>query len=144
MYKTSKAITMEINALCKLIDGNSQMCNVLKEISPLLSMIYYIMTCNAVTATLNQHCSIIAVPPSLTKTPADQTVIESDTATFHCNATGNPTPKITWIKDGKTVELGDTLSIDSNRNHSGKYWCLADNGLNSTANASAILDVQCK
>lgn len=77
-------------------------------------------------------------------TPADQTVIESETATFHCNATGNPIPKIKWIKDGKNVALGDTLVIKTNRTHSGKYWCLAENGLNSTVNASAILDVQCK
>ena len=86
----------------------------------------------------------VTVAPSLITTPADQTVIESDTATFYCNATGHPTPKITWIKDGKTVGEGNALSIETNRNHSGKYWCLAENGLNSTANASAILDVQCK
>ncbi len=39
---------------------------------------------------------------------------------------------------------GNTLSIKTNRNHSGEYWCLAENGLNSTVNASANLDVQCK
>ena len=39
---------------------------------------------------------------------------------------------------------GNTLSIDANRNHSGRYWCLADNGLNPTVTASANLDVQCK
>ncbi|XP_020621934.1 hemicentin-1-like isoform X3 [Orbicella faveolata] len=80
--------------------------------------------------------------PSLITTPADQTVLESATATFHCNATGNPTPKIKWVKDGKTVALGDTFVIEGNKNHSGKYWCLAENGLNVTVNASANLDVQ--
>lgn len=84
------------------------------------------------------------VAPSLITTPTDQTVLESETATFHCNATGNPTPKIKWVKDGKTVALGDTLVIEGNKNHSGKYWCLAENGLNVTVNASANLDVQCK
>ena len=39
---------------------------------------------------------------------------------------------------------GDTLSIKTNRNDSGDYWCLAENGLNSTVNASANLNVQCK
>ena len=37
-----------------------------------------------------------------------------------------------------------TLSFETNRNNSGKYWCLAENGLFSTVNASANLDVQCK
>ena len=39
---------------------------------------------------------------------------------------------------------GDTFVIETKRNHSGKYWCSADNGLDSTVNASANLDVQCK
>ena len=42
------------------------------------------------------------------------------------------------------MDEGDTLSIESNRSHSGKYWCLAENGLNVTVNASANLDVLCK
>ena len=70
--------------------------------------------------------------------------MEGATTTFHCNATGNPTPKITWTKDGKTVATGDTLRFEANRNQSGEYWCSADNGLDTTVNASAKLDVQCK
>ena len=87
---------------------------------------------------------IISVAPSLISAPENQTVIESGTVTFHCNATGNPNPKITWIKDGMILDEGDTLSINTNRNHSGIYWCLAENGLNSAVNASASLDVWCK
>ena len=65
-------------------------------------------------------------------------------ATFQCAATGNPVPKITWVKDGMTVSQEETLKFETNRNDSGKYWCLAENGLNSTVNAGANLDVQCK
>jgi len=86
----------------------------------------------------------VSVAPSLIATPANQTVTESDKAIFHCDATGNPPPKITWINDGKIVGEGSTLSFDTKRNDSGKYWCLADNGLRPAANASATLDVQCK
>ena len=85
-----------------------------------------------------------AVPPSLTTTPVDQTIIEGATVTFHCTATGNPIPKITWTKDGKAVGLGNILSFETNRNQSGKYWCSAGNGLNVIVNASADLDVLCK
>ena len=84
------------------------------------------------------------VPPSFINVPSDKTVTESDETTFYCKATGNPTPKITWIKDGKTVSSGDTFKFVANRNDSGQYWCTAENGLNVVINVSASLDVQCK
>lgn len=87
---------------------------------------------------------LLTVPPSLTTKPSDQTVIENQEVTLQCTATGNPTPTIKWVKDGKTVVEGDTLSFKANRNHSGKYWCTAENGLEITVNTSAYLDVQCK
>ena len=93
---------------------------------------------------INVEIFYVSDPPSLTSTPADRIVLESATATFHCNATGNPAPKITWTKDEKTVGQRDTLSFKTKRNDSGKYWCSAENGLFSTVNASANLDVQCK
>ena len=84
------------------------------------------------------------VPPSLTSKPSKQTVTENEEVTFHCSAIGNPVPKITWSKDGKTVGTGDTLSFEAFRNQSGEYWCSADNGLDKTVNASASLVVECK
>ena len=72
------------------------------------------------------------------------TVTEGAMATFHCNATGNPTARYRWIKDGKTVATGNTLSFQTSRNDSGRYWCLAENGLDETVNASAYLNVQCE
>ena len=90
------------------------------------------------------YLPLILDPPSFIIKPKDQTVKESSETIFYCNTTGNPTPKITWIKDGKTVEEGDTLSFTADRNDSGKYWCSAENGLGLAINASANLDVQCK
>lgn len=76
--------------------------------------------------------------------PVNQTVKETDMVTFHCNATGNPLPNVTWYKDGKTVAHGETLRFESNRNNSGHYWCMAENGLKTVMNTSAYLDVLCK
>ena len=86
----------------------------------------------------------VIVPPILTIKPSDQTVIEDKELTFHCSASGNPTPKITWTKDGEIVSHGDTLSFKANRINSGKYLCSAENGLEITVNACAYLDVQCE
>jgi len=87
---------------------------------------------------------LFLVPPSLTTTPNDQILNEKTSATFHCTAVGNPVPKITWTKDGKTVGTGNVLRFETHRNHSGKYWCTADNGFNKTVNSSAQLNVLCK
>ena len=81
---------------------------------------------------------------SFVSKPANQTVKENDFVTFYCTATGNPMPMITWVKNGKTVAQRETLSFEANRNHSGKYWCLAENGLKTVINTSAYLDVLCK
>ena len=86
----------------------------------------------------------ISVPPSFDSRPTNQTVIEGTNTTFHCTATGNPTPTITWMKDGKSVAEGHTLSFETSRNDSGKYWCLATNRLGESINTTVNLDVQCK
>lgn len=82
---------------------------------------------------------------SFTSIPGDQTIEEGDEAIFKCSATGNPAPEITWIKDGKTVGLGETLRLTSvDRNQSGEYVCSVDNVLGFNMVTSAKLDVQCK
>ena len=67
-----------------------------------------------------------------------------DQVTFTCNATGNPVPNITWTNDGNTVATGEKLSFEARKDHSGVYWCSADNGIGKTVNTSVSFDVQCK
>ena len=70
--------------------------------------------------------------------------MENQEVNLQCSAIGNPTPKITWIKDGEEVDTGNKLSFKALRSQSGRYWCLAQNGLEDSVNASAYLDVQCE
>ena len=88
--------------------------------------------------------SFVAVAPVLNTLPTNQTVLEGNTATFICYASGNPAPVITWIKDERVLGREETLTVETHKESSGEYLCVADNGFSDTANASAYLDVQCK
>ena len=81
--------------------------------------------------------------PSFSRSPVDQTVREGEKVMLRCTAVGNPTPTITWTKDGKTVGTEDTLSFDATRNDSGEYQCSAGNGI-SDITTTVNLDVQCE
>ena len=87
---------------------------------------------------------VAAVRPSFISTPTNQIVMEEDIVTFQCTASGIPAPNITWVKDGASISVGETLSFTASRDQSGKYWCVADNGLGIIIQAGAQLDVQCK
>ena len=81
--------------------------------------------------------------------PQNFTVLEQgrNNVTMHCNATGRPTVKLSWIRvrDGKTVASGNTLFISAaDRSHRGKYRCVADNGVGNPISKSAFLEVHCK
>lgn len=66
------------------------------------------------------------------KGPFNTTVIEGDNITLSCNATGNPTPNITWTKVGslRVLYQGQTCSIyNIQRETAGDYACTAWNGI---------------
>lgn len=47
--------------------------------------------------------SFHTAPPRFTRTPEDQTGVQGGVASFVCQATGDPQPKIVWNKKGKKV-----------------------------------------
>uniref|UniRef100_A0A3B4Z9Z3 Receptor-type tyrosine-protein phosphatase delta n=1 Tax=Seriola lalandi dorsalis TaxID=1841481 RepID=A0A3B4Z9Z3_SERLL len=51
----------------------------------------------------NSIASLITAPPRFTRTPEDQTGVQGGVASFVCQATGDPQPKIVWNKKGKKV-----------------------------------------
>ena len=73
-------------------------------------------------------------------------VTGGDNVTFYCNATGNPSPNITWTRanSGAVISFSEMFHMEAvKRNESGSYVCHASNGF-GTHNTSCSVDVQCK
>lgn len=82
-------------------------------------------------------CLLLVVPPTITKLPQDTTVKENDPLQLTCEARGQPTPNITWTKDGRQLFVG-TFKIDKiKREDAGAYVCKADNNVKPAKTASA-------
>jgi len=76
----------------------------------------------------------------------NKSVLEGDSVTLSCNATGIPLPMVSWIKvDGDvTVSNGsDLVFTNINRSESGEYRCEASNECGN-ASETATIEVQCK
>ncbi|KAJ7383467.1 hypothetical protein OS493_027628 [Desmophyllum pertusum] len=81
----------------------------------------------------------VKVPASLDINPVNVTVNESSSASFQCNASGDPKPVVTWFKDGtqlttggRIVIGGDSLTVLSTvASDAGQYSCNVSNGLSS-------------
>ena len=55
------------------------------------------------------------VKPKITGASPEQTVISTNTAVFHCNATAKPVASIRWLRDGSILnrpDINTTYSID--------------------------------
>ena len=75
------------------------------------------------------------------------TVVEGDNVTLHCNATGIPTPTITWTKDSNltVIHQGETYNVaDIERKAAGDYTCRAWNRVGKQANVTASVTVHCE
>ena len=83
--------------------------------------------------------------PTIDIRPISQAVNKSNNLELFCNATGHPTPQITWYKLADPSELltvGTVLNVmNMNRTDSGVYQCRASNGIGIDAFASANVTV---
>ncbi|XP_034065350.1 receptor-type tyrosine-protein phosphatase F isoform X23 [Gymnodraco acuticeps] len=97
--------------------------------------------------------------PSFVKSPEDQTGISGGVASFVCLATGEPKPRITWMKKGKKVSSqrfeviefddgsGSVLRIQPLRTHRDEaiYECTASNSageINTSAKLTVLEETQ--
>lgn len=49
--------------------------------------------------------------PVITQSPQTRVIEIGHTAVMQCRSTGNPTPKIYWIKDGKRLEMNTRYTL---------------------------------
>ena len=87
------------------------------------------------------------VEPDIVTSPLSGVYNESTTVSLFCNATGNPSPNITWTKTGDSLftYTRDTLTLTNVwRNNTGTYVCRASNGVGNVDTRNASVVVQCK
>ncbi|XP_058481326.1 receptor-type tyrosine-protein phosphatase S-like isoform X30 [Solea solea] len=93
------------------------------------------------------HLADSETPPKFLRTPNDQTGVQGGVASFICQATGDPRPKIVWNKKGKKVSnqrfeviefddgSGSVLRIQPLRTPRDEaiYECVASNSVGETS-----------
>ncbi|KAJ8271362.1 hypothetical protein COCON_G00102210 [Conger conger] len=96
--------------------------------------------------------SAAETPPKFLRTPNDQTGVQGGVASFICQATGDPRPKIVWNKKGKKVSnqrfeviefddgSGSVLRIQPLRTPRDEavYECVASNSAGETSSSTRL------
>lgn len=97
------------------------------------------------------HIFFLSAPPTITSSSNNQAVDEGSDLALFCNATGKPTPNITWtrvLEDGTSSKVlfveSPWITKNVRRNFTGQYRCTADNGIGSHVNRTVYVDVLCE
>ena len=87
--------------------------------------------------------------PRIVQSPVYAEVTSGDDGSFECNATGNPHPIITWLKESKPLDLSNprisipkpgTVKITNvQASDAGRYACVATNSLGMVYSRVATL-----
>ena len=89
--------------------------------------------------------------PLVEITTTFETVVEGQSITLYCNATGKPKPTITWTKVGFAEVLANnatfvtgTLNRNDTIDNTIQYQCTGSNGVENPATDVANVTVHCK
>ena len=97
--------------------------------------------------------TFFTVPAEISFVSSDPNVCEGILVTLSCNATGQPTPNITWTRvaengtdSGPLAPVVDGNYVMSNitRSSNGAYRCTASNGVSGPVNRTVQVTVRCK
>ena len=74
-----------------------------------------------------------------------ETITEAGSVTLFCNASGMPSPMVSWIKvdGGERFDVIELEFTNINRSQAGEYRCEASNECGNTSETARIF-VQCK
>uniref|UniRef100_A0A8C4GKG4 Heparan sulfate proteoglycan 2 n=1 Tax=Dicentrarchus labrax TaxID=13489 RepID=A0A8C4GKG4_DICLA len=84
----------------------------------------------------------LGTQPQVQVSPQNIGVHEGDTLRLYCRATGSPTPKLTWLKNGGQIppqarmdrtDIGTLLIPNIKMSDSGTYMCVGSNSIGSNS-----------
>lgn len=88
---------------------------------------------------------VIQFPPMITNISSDVILGTGDTARLFCQAKGVPQPTVKWLlRNKELVTGGEYVITNANRADSGKYECVANNGVLPAAARSVQVTVNFK
>ncbi|XP_068685505.1 hemicentin-1-like isoform X2 [Montipora foliosa] len=107
--------------------------------------VYKCMVNNSVGTAMSTDVTITVNVPSFIQPIDDETIIVGGNVTLTCNASGFPTPNVSWVKTNNGQRTNGTELVLTNirRDQAGEYRCEASN-LCNTATELATVDVQFK
>ena len=82
--------------------------------------------------------------PSSVEPIQNETITEGGDVNLSCQASGIPSPIMSWIKvGGQRINGSELVLTNINRNEAGEYRCEASNECGN-ASETATIDVQCE
>ncbi|XP_058808708.1 neogenin-like isoform X3 [Phymastichus coffea] len=95
----------------------------------------------------------VEVPPRFIKRPQDKEAIENQDLEFECEVYGQPTPVVTWLKNGERIQLSNYWQLTNGYNlringllsiDAGIFQCMAKNSAGSVQASARLIINQLK